>query len=165
MDALILDMLEDSKLEIGAQHVDLRECDLADFAEKVLKKFREVCKSKNITLTENISDTPIIRIFDRDLLEQVVSNFMLNAIRYAENGAITVTVNEEIFSVENDGEHIAEDELDKIWDKFYCIGNSTHHFTGGTGLGLSIARNILALHNADFGVKNTASGVMFWFSL
>lgn len=165
MDALILDMLEDSKLEIGAEHTDLRECDLSDFARNVISKFRELCTSSNITLVENISGSAVIRRFDRDLLEQVVSNFMLNAVRYAENKSITVTVNEDIFSVENFGEHIAEDELEKIWDKFYCVGKSTAHFTGGTGLGLSIARKILMLHNADFGAKNTENGVMFWFSL
>lgn len=165
MDALILDMLEDSKLEIGAEHVDLRACDLCEFAKNVIKKFREICKTNNILLKENISSSAIIKSFDRDLLEQVVSNFMLNAVRYAENKSITVTVNENIFAVENEGEHIAEEELGKIWDKFYCVGKSTHHFTGGTGLGLSIARNILTLHNADFGVKNTENGVMFWFSL
>ena len=165
MDALILDMLEDSKLEIGAQHIDLRSCDLADFTKNIVNKFRAPCQSENIKLTENISKTPIMRKFDRDMLEQVLSNFILNAIRYAQNKQIVITANEEMVSVENEGKHIAEDELDKIWNKFYCVGNSAKHFTGGTGLGLSIAKNILNLHNAEFGVKNTDMGVMFWFSL
>lgn len=165
MDALILDMLEDSKLEIGAQQIDLKKSDFSEYCKNIVKKFRESCKSKNIFLIENISSTPIIKKFDKDLLERVISNFLLNAIRYAENKTITVTLNGDIFSVENEGEHISEDELGKIWDKFYCVGKSTSHFTGGTGLGLSIAKNILNLHNAEFGVRNTESGVMFWFRL
>lgn len=165
MDALILDMLEDSKLENGAQQADLKESDLSEYCTNVVKTFREPCNAKNISLIENISSEPIIRKFDKDLLERVLSNFISNAMRYAENKKIIVTLTEDICSVENEGEHIAEDELDKIWDKFYCVGKSTSHFTGGTGLGLSIAKNILNQHNAEFGAKNTDSGVMFWFSL
>ena len=98
-------------------------------------------------------------------MERVLSNFISNAMRYSENKKIIISIDKDTFSIENEGDHIAEEDLTKIWEKFYRVGNSTKHFTGGTGLGLSIAKNILTLHNADFGVVNTAIGVKFWFKL
>lgn len=165
MDKLILDMLEDSKLETGNQQLDLKEADFSEFCVNVLKNYKEPCKAKNITLIENISEEPIIKVFDKDLMERAISNFISNAMRYSENKRIIVTLDENVFSVENEGNHISEEDLPKIWDKFYCVTKSTSHFTAGTGLGLSIAKNILNLHNAEFGVENTELGVRFWFKL
>jgi signal transduction histidine kinase len=67
--------------------------------------------------------------------------------------------------VENYGETIPEDKLDKIWDRFYRLDESRDRKTGGTGLGLSIVKNILQLHQSQYGVRNTEKGVLFYFYL
>ena len=165
MDKLILEMLENSKLETGNQQLDLKESDFCEFYNHIIKNFKEAFVAKNIALIEYISQIRIYKKFDKDLMERVLSNFIANAMRYSENKKIIISIDKDIFSIENEGDHIKEEDLTKIWEKFYRVGNSTKHFTSGTGLGLSIAKNILTLHNADFGVVNTDIGVKFWFRL
>lgn len=82
---------------------------------------------------------------DRDRIEQVITNFLTNAVRYTKEGnTISVRLNDKgayiLVEVENQGEHIAEEELKNIWDKFYKIDKSRTREAGGTGLGLSIVK-------------------------
>lgn len=103
-------------------------------------------------------------------IEQVIVNFVGNAIRYTPAGrALSIKTMDEGESirvcVENEGAHIPDDQLEKIWDRFYRIEQSRDRATGGTGLGLAISRRILELHEAPYGVENTADGVLFYFSL
>jgi two-component system, OmpR family, sensor histidine kinase VanS len=64
---------------------------------------------------------------------------------------------------ENTGSSIPEEELLKVWDKFYKIDKSRNRSLGGTGIGLSIVKNVLALHSYTFGAFNTEAGVKFYF--
>ncbi|MGE7887249.1 sensor histidine kinase [Bacillus cereus] len=93
-----------------------------------------------------------------------------NAIRYTEaKQIIVIDVQEEQHGVyigcENKGSHIAEENIDKIWDQFYRVDKSRKRVCGGTGLGLSIVKNIFDLHGAKYGVANTEDGVLFYFRL
>ena len=67
--------------------------------------------------------------------------------------------------IENKGTHIEEEQLDKIWDRFYRVDAARQRSQGGTGLGLAISKNILELHEVEYGVKNTEDGVLFYFYL
>ncbi|WP_375372960.1 ATP-binding protein [Clostridium sp. CF012] len=67
--------------------------------------------------------------------------------------------------IENEGSFIENEDLDRIWDKFYKADKSGNKRLGGTGLGLSIVKNILYLHKSNFGVLNTNTGVCFYFTL
>ncbi|EOO25573.1 hypothetical protein IIU_06118 [Bacillus cereus VD133] len=67
--------------------------------------------------------------------------------------------------VENKGNHLSEENLNKIWDQFYRVDKSRKRGNSGTGLGLAIVKNILELHGAKYGVKNTEDGVLFYFHL
>lgn len=166
MDALILDMLENSKLETGAQKLDLKMHDLTAFADSIVKIIAPACASKGVQLTAHLPEQRIERKFDKVLLEQVIMNFLTNAIRHtAPGGTIFFTVSPEEVSVENEGPHIPEAELPKVWDRFYRVEKSRGRTDGGSGLGLTIAKNILLLHHAEYGVENTAAGVRFWFRL
>ena len=95
----------------------------------------------------------------------MLTNFITNAMKNTHDGVIRVGVNDLCVWVENDGAHIPEDELDKIWDRFYKVDKARNRSIGGTGLGLSIAKNILLLHGADYKAENTPNGVRFSFSL
>lgn len=97
-------------------------------------------------------------------------NFITNAIRYTPNkeDIIISTIDEKNrikVCIENKGTHIEEEQLDKIWDRFYRVDAARHRSQGGTGLGLAISKNILELHDAEYGVKNTEDGVLFYFYL
>lgn len=170
MDALVLDMLENSRLESGAHKLSLGAYDIVSMADKIVSRFKNGSDDKNVSFILEKSNDSITAEFDRDKLEQVMNNFISNAVRHTpEGGNIYVTVSEASdgveFSVENEGSHIDEAEIDKVWDRFYKADKSRGRASGGTGLGLSIAKNILILHHADYSVENTEKGVKFSFKL
>lgn len=170
MDALVLDMLENSKLESGTQKLDIKRHDIKEILSMVANRFEHSCKEKEITLNTVYNAENTKRNFDYDKMEQLINNFITNAIHHTpKGGTITVSLIEDDeklkVCVENTGSHIDEEVFDKIWDRFYKIDKSRERAVGGTGLGLSIAKNILVLHKADYGVENTKNGVMFWFEL
>jgi len=70
-----------------------------------------------------------------------------------------------LIEIENEGSHIPESDLTKIWERFYKVDKSRNRNLGGTGLGLAITKNILNLHHSSFGVQNTEKGVLFYFTL
>lgn len=100
----------------------------------------------------------------------MIVNFITNAIRYTPNkeDIIISTIDEKNrikVCIENKGTHIEEEQLDKIWDRFYRVDAARQRSQGGTGLGLAISKNILELHEVEYGVKNTEDGVLFYFYL
>ena len=166
MDKLVLGMLENSKLEAGAEQPQMKENDLAQQAKNIVKIFAKSASDYEITIVSNISEDKIIKCCDIAMIERVMMNFMSNAVVHTpKGGKIIVTVSDEIFSIENEGENIPEEEIKFIWDKFYKIDKSRTRAGGETGLGLSIAKNILILHKAEYGAENTGTGVKFWFKL
>lgn len=169
MSTLVSDMLDLSQLESGTFKLNQGIFLLDKLLYNCITKHKQFMDQKDIELTyewpENISV-----IGDRVRIEQVITNFLTNAIRHTpDGGKIEVAVIEEkerfMIALENDGEKISEKELGNIWDKFYKIDKSRNRNIGGTGLGLSIVKNILMMHNSTFGVRNTANGVRFFFSL
>lgn len=165
MDKLVVDMIENSRLEASAMKPELKEYDLCAFVNKVTQRFVSPCRAENIRIETDIRQEPIIKRFDASLIEQVLTNFITNAMKNTHNGVIRVGVNDSCVWVENDGEHIPDEELEKIWDRFYKVDKARNRSVGGTGLGLSIAKNILLLHGAEYNAENTAQGVKFSFSL
>lgn len=111
---------------------------------------------------------------DEEKIEMVLNNLLSNAIRYSNAGGnikIILKATEDgkvcYIGVQNDGDAIPEDKLDKIWEKFYRLESSRNKDNGGSGLGLAIVKNILELHQADFGAWNLPEdrGVIFYFTL
>lgn len=169
MDALVLDMLDNSKLEAGAEQLIIKKHNLAALTENIVNIFAVKCKAKGIDIYLE-RDDEVTASFDINRIEQVITNFISNAVRHTpEGGAIYVTVKNDgaaVCTVENTGKHIDDEDLPKLWDRFYKADKSRERIgDGGTGLGLSIAKNILVLHNAEYFVKNTRRGVMFGFKL
>ncbi|OJE47436.1 hypothetical protein BAQ49_28480 [Bacillus proteolyticus] len=123
---------------------------------------------KSLQIKTNIDE---VRVKGKaNLLEQVITNLFSNAIRYTDaRQTIVIEVKEEEHGVyigfENKGSHIAEENIEKIWDQFYRVDKSRKRVCGGTGLGLSIVKNIFELHDAEYGVTNTEDGVLFYFCL
>ncbi|CAH0122720.1 MULTISPECIES: cell wall metabolism sensor histidine kinase WalK [unclassified Paenibacillus] len=168
MDLLIADMLELAKYESGTYKMELESFDIAAVLERMCAKFASEIASKELQLHTHLQ--PIEIVANGRRIEQVIVNFLTNAIRYTpEHGTIIVSTVEERDSVkvciENKGAHIPDEQLEKIWDRFYRGEPSRQRATGGTGLGLAISRKILEMHGVPYGVTNTAEGVMFYFYL
>ena len=162
-------MLDLAQLENGNFKLKLQGFYIDKLLNVTTKKYYTIFNSKNIDVKLNL-DNNVLVYGDTMRIEQVLTNFITNAIRHTqENGSIEIAMKEKrdkvYVIVKNSGESIPEDDLVKIWDKFFKIDKSRNRNLGGTGLGLAITKNILLLHNSDFGVENYVGGVSFYFSL
>ncbi|CAI8835944.1 MULTISPECIES: sensor histidine kinase [Bacillus] len=169
MNRLIVEMLELAKLESGTYKLEMNTFSLGELVQQVYTKLLFSVEEKQLQV--EIDANPSIYVeANRNRIEQVVVNLLSNAIRYTPDGKeirIRVIENEEKVKVEieNTGNPIPEESLQKIWDRFYRLDASRSRHTGGTGLGLSIVKNILELHHAKYGVYNTNDSVVFYFDL
>lgn len=167
MGEMISDMFELSQLESQVK-LTLRYHSLNSITEGVLARYHALIVNKGISAVIVSSDNYMINC-DAKLIEQVVSNFLSNAIQYTpENGNIIIKINNKdgqtVFTIENSGQNIPADKISHIWDAFYKVDTSRSN-PNGTGLGLSIAKSILNAHGFEYGVVNTESGVAFWFTV
>lgn len=166
MDALVLDMLENAKLESGALLMELKPGSLSELAEKTLERMRAAFDQAEILLITELMPDDGGYLMDKQHLDQVITNFLSNALHHTKpGGTIRVSVKDGCFTVENSGAKIAEEELERVWERFYKADKSRNRSSGGTGLGLAISKNILSQHGAEYGVQNTETGVKFWFTL
>lgn len=107
---------------------------------------------------------------DEYKIEEVVTNYFSNAINHCEfDKVIKVDIekNEDTIrvSVFNTGKNIPEEDIPKIWDKFYKVDKARTREYGGNGIGLSIVKAIMESNNSGYGVINHSNGVEFWFEL
>ncbi|OJD90708.1 two-component sensor histidine kinase [Bacillus cereus] len=169
MNRLIVEMLELAKLESGTYKLDMTTFSIGELTQQVYTKLLFSMEEKHLQV--NIDADPSILVkANRSRIEQVVVNLLSNAIRYTPEGEkIQVSIIEAEdtvkVAIENTGNPIPEESLEKIWDRFYRLDASRSRHTGGTGLGLSIVKNILDLHHAEYGVYNTTNSVVFYFNL
>ncbi|USG67892.1 ATP-binding protein [Brevibacillus ruminantium] len=168
MDLLIADMLELAKYESGTYQMKIDSFPIDTLIERVCEKLAAGIASKQLHLNTALISVEVVANELR--IEQVLVNFLTNAIRYTpEQESIFITTTEERDTVkiciENKGAHIPDEQLEKIWDRFYRGEPSRHRSSGGTGLGLAISKKILEMHDVPYGVTNTAEGVMFYFHL
>ncbi len=169
MDILVVDMLELAKLESGTYTVRKEAFSIIDLIDDVNYKLMFKLQDKDMDIDVETEDDYSV-LGDRSRIEQVVTNFVTNAIRYGtESSTIIIRLQKDEqqlrISVENKGEPISQDKSEKIWDRFYRVDSARTRSAGGTGLGLSIVKNILQLHKVEFGVENIEDGVAFYFYL
>lgn len=168
MDILILDMLELAKFESGTYNMKMDSFYIDGVIEEICEQLSAEIEKKELSVHKHICPAEVIG--NQNRIEQVIVNFITNAIRYTpekEDIIISTIDGKDHIKVciENKGAHIEEEQLDKIWDRFYRVDAARKRSQGGTGLGLAISKNILELHNAEYGVKNTEDGVLFYFYL
>ncbi|TCJ79197.1 UNVERIFIED_ORG: hypothetical protein EDC93_108156 [Bacillus cereus] len=168
MNMLIDEMLNLAKYESGTYQIQMEQAHIGRIIRKTEKDLHVQIDEKSLQIELNIDNVYVKG--NSNLLEQVITNLFTNAIRYTgAKQLIVIDVKEEENAVyigfENKGSHIAEENIDKIWDQFYRVDKSRKRVCGGTGLGLAIVKNILELHAAEYGVMNTEDGVLFYFRL
>jgi signal transduction histidine kinase len=143
--------------------------DITQLVKGVISGMKLLIEDKGASITIN-TDEPVFVWGDEFKIEEVVTNYMSNALNHIdydkkidvrilrENGLVRV-------SVFNTGNPIPEDDIDRIWDKFYKVDKARTREYGGSGIGLSIVKAIMESHNQQCGVKNYEDGVQFWFTL
>lgn len=166
MGKLISDMLDLSQLESGNFKLTIKKFDIGEMVFKCSKKYYAILEERNLDMDINIINNYVLG--DKYRIEQVLINLLNNAMKYAKASINIDMIREDnkiTVEVINDGEHINEVEINKIWDKFYKTDKSRNRKIGGTGLGLAIVKNIIELHKGNYGVQNIKRGVKFYFSL
>ncbi|HBM75311.1 MAG TPA: two-component sensor histidine kinase [Clostridiaceae bacterium] len=170
MGKLVNDMLDLSQLDSGNYKLSQHPFIIDSFISYIVKKYSNLLHQKDITLNMKFENENIQVFGDKFRIEQVIINMLNNAIKHTpEGGLININImdGDDIVTVEieNQGEHIGEEDMENIWDRFYRTDKSRSRDSGGTGLGLAIAKDILLLHQSSFGVVNTDLGVKFYFTL
>ena len=152
-DLLLLSELEEKGLTQIKEDVNLEE-----IAKNVCKIFEQKAKEKNLKLNLICENKPVIK-GDPFKLEQMFINLIDNAIKYTEEGEVSVllrqTDKEVIIKVKDTGIGIPKEHLDRIFERFYVVDKSRSKKLGGTGLGLSIVKHIVLLHNGKIDVEST----------
>lgn len=169
MNKMVKKLLSLNQLEFGNGQIHLEHFDVQEIVKSVIASSDILFKQKGITLSFNKKE-PVFVWADEYMTEEVVMNYVSNAVNHISGERIIEIRIESVegrvrVSVFNTGEKIPEDELDRIWDKFYKVDKARTREYGGNGIGLSIVKAIMEAHNQGYGVRNYDNGVEFWFEL
>ncbi|MCR5331493.1 MAG: HAMP domain-containing histidine kinase [Lachnospiraceae bacterium] len=169
MNNMVKKLLSLNEIEFGSNKLNLERFDIVMMVRGISASIDILAKSKEIKVVFNESD-PIYVWADQSLIEEVVTNYISNAMNYASGQKIVdigfrETEDTVRVSVFNTGSNIPEESIDSIWDKFYKVDKARTREYGGSGIGLSIVKAIMEQHNQAYGVINHTTGVEFWFEL
>ncbi len=156
---MVVSMLNLSKIEAGEIKLVPIKYDVTKQIFKTLLVFEKIIDEKKIEIAGFEDMDEVLIDADKDLLQQVIYNLIDNAVKFTpENGTITikVTSTEESAKVRirNSGAGISEDEIARIFERFYKVDKSRSFDVKGVGLGLYIVKTIIAMHDGDISVTS-----------
>ena len=170
MNRMVKRLLDLNQLEFGNGQVHLEHFNLCNLLDSAVNSVEILFRQKEVSLSYQKSEESIMVWADEYMIEEVVTNYLSNALNHVkydnkievktrlENGVVRI-------SVFNTGDPIPQEEIDKIWTKFYKVDKARTREYGGNGIGLSIVKAIMEAHNQKYGVSNYDNGVEFWFEL
>ena len=174
MDKLVKRLLELMKLEYEDRKFNDTKFDIVELINEVIRNSQVMLKEHKIEVEFN-QDTPVYVFADDFYIEQVITNYFTNAIKNntevggqkrikisikkgKEPGKMRVTVF-------NTGKKIDEENLNRIWTRFYKVDESRNRSKGGTGIGLALVKAIMTKYKSQYGVTNKKDGVEFYFEI
>ena len=157
MQNIINDILELSRLDQTRVKLDFKELDVKAVVKESIDLFEPMAKEKHISLIyHNKIEKPVI--LDYSTVKTILSNFISNAIKYSNDGVITIKTKKEnnmfVLSVQDEGMGIPKNKLNYIYDRFYQVDKSRSSKIS-TGLGLSIVKKIVELNQGTIDVEST----------
>ena len=166
-----LDMI--TKLEVGDLSLDKENFDMVKLVQNVFDLFEMKAAKKQITLVFDIDySKPIMVYADKERIQQVLTNLIVNSIKYGrEKGTTEVSIenlikNKAIIRVTDNGEGIAKANLQRLFERFYRVDKSGSRKEGGSGLGLSIVKHIIEAHEEKIYIESQLDvGSEFSFTL
>ncbi|MHC4740380.1 MAG: ATP-binding protein [Planctomycetota bacterium] len=167
---LTSDVLDFQKLENGKIKINMQENDVNEIVSEIAATMSSYSNRKNLYLATDLDESlPKVRC-DRDKITQVLTNIVGNAIKFTEEGGVTIstTQSDNIIqvSVADTGPGIEEEDMPKLFKEFEQISNGSDENDVGTGLGLAISRKLIKKHNAKIWVESEpGKGTTFHFVL
>jgi two-component system phosphate regulon sensor histidine kinase PhoR len=166
-----LDMI--TKLEVGDLRLNIETFDVVDLTKNVFGVMEMRAVKKKITLTFDTDySKPIMVRADKERIQQVLANLIINSIKYGrEKGTTEISIenlikNKVIVRVTDNGEGIEKRHLPRLFERFYRVDKSGSRKEGGSGLGLSIVKHIIEAHDEKLYVESEYGvGSEFSFTL
>lgn len=163
-----LDMI--TKLEVGDINIEPSRFNVVEVVQNVFDLLEMRAAKKNITLSfDTFYKQPIFVLADQDKIQQVITNLVMNSIKYGKTGGTTeigienLVDNKVIIRVTDNGEGIEKQNISRLFERFYRVDKSGARSEGGSGLGLAIVKHIIESHNekiyveSEFGVGSEFS--------
>lgn len=150
LESLVSDLLDAARIQQGRLEIHPEECDLAELARAVVERFDLAAERTTLHQIELDAPEPVEGFWDPSAIDQVLTNFISNALKYSPDGGV-VTVRAKnvgdvgVLSVSDEGIGISDDVQDEIFKPF-ARGQKTHHGISGTGLGLYITKRVIEQH-------------------
>ncbi|MDR0293023.1 MAG: cell wall metabolism sensor histidine kinase WalK [Oscillospiraceae bacterium] len=159
MTRLVRDLLTLSSFDYGKTNWHVADFDISELLRRIYDMLRMEAKTFKHRLSLSLGRLPEKISGDRDRIEQVLINLIINAIRYTpEGGRIDIEADSEpeavVISVRDNGIGIPEEDLPYIFERFYRVDKARSRSMGGTGLGLAIAKEIMDSHGGSINVQS-----------
>ncbi|MDI1257018.1 MAG: ATP-binding protein [Flavobacterium sp.] len=166
-----LDMI--TKLESGDLNLTVSKFNIVEVVQNVFDLLEMEAEKKNIILTfDNKYAKPIMVFGDQEKIQQVITNLVVNSIKYGRNDGSTevgiedIANNKVIVRVNDNGEGIEKHHLSRLFERFYRVDKSGARAEGGSGLGLSIVKHIIEAHDEKIYIESQyGSGSEFSFTI
>ncbi len=174
MDKMVRQLIELTKLEYEKREFNNRTFNIVELEKEIVRTSKVMIDEKQ---TEVIFETPDkIDVFADDMyLSQIITNYLTNAIKHVKDidGEKYIKITNVVLqdkqkarvTVFNTGDNISEENLNRIWNRFFKADEARNRDDGGSGIGLSIVRAIMNNYGNDYGVKNKPKGVEFYFEV
>ena len=174
MDRLVKQLLELMKIEYGKREFQDKKFNIVELEKEVIRKSKVMLEEKQAQVEFNSSEE--INVFADDFyIEQVITNYLTNAIKHVKdiNGYNQIRIENEVdiernkvrVKVFNTGDNISEEDMSRIWNRFYKVDESRNRENGGSGIGLSLVKAIMSNYGNVYGVINKDNGVEFYIEL
>ena len=169
MNLMVKNLLTLNQLEFGNDEVTFERFDVSKLIQGVIQSC-EILIQQTDAKIDFIGESPVYVWADEFKTEQVIRNYLTNAIHHVDNERrieVRVLSKDDIVRVTvfNSGHPIPQEDLAKLWDKFYKVDKAHTREYGGNGIGLSIVKAIMESFHQKYGVRNFDNGVEFWFEL
>ncbi|MDK2799404.1 MAG: hypothetical protein PWQ70_1023 [Clostridiales bacterium] len=147
-----------TKMDVNDKELEMKNVNIKELLQNVVKSLSPLARKKNIQLTLKTNED-IYVLIDEDKIWEAIFNIVDNSIKYTpNNGSVTISMEKSdyniIIMIEDNGIGISDNEINKIFDRFYRIDKARARETGGTGLGLSIALSAVKLHGGEIQVES-----------
>ncbi len=169
MNSMVKKLLTLNELEFGKETVQMDRFNITELVRGVIDSTSLLLKQKNGSIRLHAKEQ--VDVWGDELkIEEVITNYLSNAYHHLDGQRIIdvkIEQREEKVrvSVFNTGKQIPEEDIHRIWEKFYKVDKAHTREYGGNGIGLSIVKAIMESMNGSYGVKNYTNGVKFWFEL
>ena len=172
MDKMVRQLIELTKLEYENREFNNRNFNIVELEKEICRSSKVMIEEKGANVEFETAD--VINVYADDFyISQCITNYLTNAIKHVEevDGEKTIKITNTInndkarITIFNTGKNIEEENLSRIWNRFFKVDESRNREDGGSGIGLSIVRAIMNNYGNDFGVENKPNGVEFYFDI